>query len=172
LTGVLAVPLAMVALGACGQVTGLSDDFVYDLQEDGGSAAIDAKADTAATGDGAKTDAAMDGPVVTADAATCSPAQAGSTELRLTQFNGSMGCKSCLSDDCCMDVDNCLNTSDCRKALQCRLDCTTLTGTDRHTCFQVCNSNTGGNVTPASYTNGVGACAASKCMPITACAFL
>jgi len=30
---------------------------------------------------------------------------------------------------------------------------------DRHDCFTTCNSNSGGNTTPASYTSGVGACA-------------
>jgi hypothetical protein len=175
LTGVLAMPLGFVVLatcaGACGQVTGLSNDYVYDLQEDGGSATGDAKADTAATADGAMPDAGSDGSVGV-DAATCSAAQAGSTELRLTQFNGSTGCKTCLADDCCMDVDTCLNISECRKAFACRLDCTTMTGTDRHTCFQTCNSNSGGNTTPMSYTIGVGACAVSKCSAATACAFL
>ncbi len=156
---------------ACGQVTGLSNDYVFDLQEDGGgSATADAKADTAATGDGAMTDGATDS-AVGVDAATCSSAQAGNTELRLTQFNGSTACKTCLADDCCMDVDSCLNVSECRRALQCRLDCTTMAGTDRHSCFQTCNSNTGGNTTPMSYTSGVGACAVSKCSAITACAF-
>ena len=33
----LAVPLALVfTTGACGQVTGLSNDYLFDLQEDGG----------------------------------------------------------------------------------------------------------------------------------------
>jgi len=173
LAGVLSMPLAVVVLaagaGACGQVTGLSNDYVFDLQEDGGSATGDAKADGAATADGGKTDAATDAPVGV-DAATCSPAQAANTELRLTQFNGSTGCKSCLSDDCCMDVDSCLNVSDCRKAFECRLDCTTMSGVARHSCFQTCASNTGGNTTPQSYTDGVGACAASKCSATSACA--
>jgi hypothetical protein len=168
----VAVLVLATCAAACGQVTGLSNDYVYDLQEDGGAAsAADAKADSTAAADGAMTDAAADSPVGV-DAAVCSAAQAGNTELRLTQFNGSMGCKTCLADDCCTDVDSCLNVSECRKALSCRLNCTTLSGIDRHTCFQTCASNSGGNTTPMSYTSGVGACAASKCNAGSDCAFL
>lgn len=172
-TCLLAVPLALVVgTGACGQVTGLSNDYVYDLQQDGGgSSSGDAKVDTGAMGDGAKTDAPADAPVGV-DAATCSTAQASNTELRLTQLNGSDACKSCLAADCCNDVDSCLNITECRKALACRLNCTSTTaGTDRHDCYAVCNSNTGGNSTPLSYTSGVGACSASACAATTACAF-
>ena len=176
LTGVLAMPFVMVVLatgaGACGQVTGLSNDFVYDLQEDGGGISADAKADNAANADGAKTDAGADAPVAMGDAATCTSAQAGITEQRLTSINGSTECKTCLSDDCCIDVGACLDISECRKALECRLDCTTMSGVARHSCFQVCDSNSGGNTTPMSYTDGVGACAASKCSASTACSFL
>ncbi len=176
-TGVLAMPVGVLVLaacaGACGQVTGLSNDYVFDLQEDGGGITGDATtaSDTGATADGAKADAATDAPINPVDAATCTSAQAGNTQLRLTQFSGSTACKTCLADDCCMDIDTCLNVSECRRAFQCRLDCTTLSGTDRHSCFNTCNSNTGGNTTPLSYTNGVGACAASKCNAPTACAF-
>jgi hypothetical protein len=176
LTGVLAMPLMVVVLaasaGACGQVTGLSNDYVFDLQEDGGGVTGDAKADTAANADGAKTDGTTDAPVTPVDAATCSSTQAATIEQRLTQFNGSTECKTCLSNDCCTDVDSCLNITECRKAFECRLDCTTMSGTDRHSCFQTCDSNSGGNVTPMSYTSGVGACATSKCSAATACAFL
>jgi hypothetical protein len=167
-TFALAVPLALVVgTGACGQVTGLSNDYLFDLQEDGGAAG-DAKGD-AATTDGPKSDAPSDAPGDTAvDAATCSTGQAGSIELRLMQINGAMACKDCLANDCCTDVDTCLNVQECRRALSCRLDCTTRSGTDKHDCFNTCNSNSGGNSTPPSYTNGVGACAAS-CS--TTCAF-
>lgn len=167
-TFALAVPfVVVVATGGCGQVTGLSNDYLFDLQEDGGPVG-DAAGDGA---DGAKGDGSIDGAVDTgaADAAKCSTAQAGNTTLRLTQLNGAMACKDCLSNDCCTEVDSCLNVQDCRRALTCRLDCTTMTGTDRHDCFNTCNSNSGGNVTPPAYTNGVGACVTS-CS--TTCAFL
>ena len=168
-TFALAVPFVLVVgTGACGQVTGLSNDYLFDLQEDG--AAGDASGDSTAA-DGAKSDAPIDAraDAAMADAAKCSVAQAGNTELRLTQLNGLMACKDCLANDCCTEVDSCLNVNDCKRALTCRLDCTTMTGVDRHDCFNTCNSNSGGNVTPASYTSGVGACVTS-CS--TTCAFL
>ena len=160
-----------VATGACGQVTGLSNDYLFDVQEDGGTA-LDGGGDATTEG-GSRTDAPTDAPVDTgADAATCSFAQAQSTQLRMTQLSGASGCKQCLANDCCTDVDSCLNTSECKRALSCRLDCTTMTGADRHSCFQACSSNSGGNTTPASYTSGVGACATSACAASTACSFL
>ena len=160
----------VVGIGACGQVTGLSNDYLFDLQEDGGTA-LDASGDATAEG-GSKTDAPADAPVDTGpDAATCSFAQAQSTQLRMTQLNGASGCKQCLASDCCTAVDSCLNVSECKRALSCRLDCTTMSGTDRHSCFNACNSNSGGNTTPESYSSGVGACAASACAATTACAF-
>jgi hypothetical protein len=164
----------VTSTGACGQVTGLSNDYLFDLQPDGG-AALDASGEASADG-GPKTDAPTDAPTdvrvdTGVDAATCSLAQAQSTDMRLSQINGADECKQCLANDCCNAVDSCLNVSECRRALSCRLDCTTLTGTDRHSCFNTCNSNTGGNTTPASYTSGVGACAASACAAPTACAF-
>ena len=167
-TFALAVPFVLVVgTGACGQVTGLSNDYLFDLQEDG--AAGDASGDST-TADGAKSDAPVDAAADTADAAKCSVAQATSTQVRLAQINGAMACKSCLASDCCTDVDSCLNVQDCKRAVTCRLDCTTMTGVDRHDCFTTCNSNSGGNTTPASYTSGVGACATSSCS--TTCAFL
>ncbi len=159
-----------LSLAACGQVTGLSNDYVFDLQQDGGGIAPDAK------GDGASgiTDAPVD---VVADVATEAAAEAGKcsasdktmAEEHLSQDTGSMPCKDCLATECCTEVDTCSGTGDCRKALACRLDCTTKAGLDRHTCLQICNSNTGGNTTPTSYTNGVGACAASSCATTATC---
>lgn len=165
----LALPFGLVVgTGACGQVTGLSNDYVYDLQEDGGAAAGDASGD-AATADAPKSDAPTDAPTDTADAAKCSLAQANSTQQRLNQTNGSNACKLCLATACCTDVDSCLNANECKRALSCRLDCTTMTGVDRQDCFTTCNSNSGGNTTPPAYTNGVGACSAAACS--TPCAF-
>ncbi|GAC1545087.1 MAG: hypothetical protein NVS3B10_09250 [Polyangiales bacterium] len=55
LTCVLAMPFALVVgTAACGQVTGLSNDYVYDLKEDGGSTAADALGESTALGDGAQ----------------------------------------------------------------------------------------------------------------------
>lgn len=163
----LVVPLALVfTTGACGQVTGLSNDYLFDLQEDGGG--IDANGDAAASADGSKSDAIADA-AADRPAPKCSVAQAASAEVRMSQMTGLVTCKACLANSCCTDVETCANVSECRRAFACRLDCTTLTGTDRHDCFNAC-TNGGGNATPASWTNGVAACSKSSCDSI--CAFL
>lgn len=165
----LVVPFVLVlTTGACGQVTGLSNDYLFDLQQDGGG--IDANSgDAMASTDGPKGDAITDATADTADAAKCSAAQAASATVRMSQMTGLAACKQCLANDCCTDVETCTNSSECKRAFSCRLDCTTLTGTDRHDCFNAC-MNGGGNPTPASWTNGVAACSKSSCDSI--CAFL
>lgn len=165
----LSVPLLLGGLvltaSACGQVTGLSNDYLFDLTEDGGGG-LDANGDGAPSAD-AKGDA------IAADAADaapkCSTTQVAAATVRMSQMNGLMACKQCLANSCCTDVDTCANASDCKRALSCRLDCTTRTGTDRHDCFNNCSSG-GGNPTPATFTSGVAACSKSSCDSV--CAFL
>jgi hypothetical protein len=159
----LSVPLLLGGLvltaSACGQVTGLSNDYVFDLTEDGGGG-LDANGDGAPSAD-AKGDA------IAADAADaapkCSTTQVVTATARMSQMNGLMACKQCLANSCCTDVDTCANTSDCKRALSCRLDCTTRTNSsDRADCFSTCQ-NGGGNPTPATFTSGVGACTKASC---------
>lgn len=165
-TFALVVPFVLVVgTGACGQVTGLSNDYLFDLQEDGGG--IDASSDATASADGPKADAISDATADTADAARCSATQTASATVRMSQMNGLAACKQCLASDCCTDVETCTSTSDCRRALSCRLDCTTRTGTDRHDCFNSCQ-NGGGNPTPDTFTNGIAACSKSSCDAICA----
>lgn len=145
-----------VALVACGQVTGLSDDYEFDLVDGGSSATPDGGADaTKADGsaDGA-TDAAADA------SKQCTPAQALKTAQKLSSINGSQACKTCLATGCCMDVDTCTNNTDCSHVLDCKLDCTTKQGNQRFECFKGCTVS---GTTPPLYTNGVGACATASC---------
>jgi hypothetical protein len=166
-TATLVVPLLLVlTTGACGQVTGLSNDYLFDLQNDGGG--VDAKGDASASADGPKGDAIADASGDRA-APKCSLAQATSAQVRMSQMNGLMECKDCLANNCCTDVEACASATECRRAFACRLDCTTLTGSDRHDCYNAC-MNGGGNATPASWTSGVDACSKSSCDAI--CAFL
>jgi hypothetical protein len=167
----LAVPLLLfvtATASACGQVTGLSNDYLFDLAEAGGG--LDANGgDGASSADAPKGDAVSD---AAADSTSpkCSATQVAGATARISQMNGLMACKQCLADSCCTDIEMCTNTNECKRALSCRLDCTTLTGTDRHDCFNTCNSNSGGNSTPALFTSGVGACNKSSCD--ATCAFL
>lgn len=142
----LALP-AVLALAACGQVTGLSDDYQYDLVDGGTSP------------EGAADGAATDGPAAADAAKQCTPAQTLSAAKRLNQDNGTQLCKTCLASSCCIDVDTCAANNECSRLLSCKVDCTEKTGADRTQCLKSCNSNS----TSALFNAGVGACAAAAC---------
>ena len=152
------------SMSACGQVTGLSDDYLFDLTD--GGATKDGAADTATADGSSSTDAAAD---VQVDAANkCTVAQANNAAQKLDKYNGSMACKTCLAGSCCTDVEACsVANTDCNHVLSCKLDCTDRTGTERTSCFASCNNS--GAAVPAIYTQGVGMCGAGPCA--TACGF-
>jgi hypothetical protein len=153
--GILALPV-LVAAAACGQVTGLSNDYTYDLE--GGASAADG-----ATGDGATTDgtAGEGGDSGAPDATNkCSQSDSFKAAQRLSQFNGTQVCKTCLASSCCTDVDTCTSNGDCDHVLSCELDCTEKPVGQRSECFKQCTVNGG---KPAVFTNGVLACASGAC---------
>lgn len=154
----LALVLALV-VGACGQVTGLSDDYTYDLE--GGVRAADAASEGAATGDGATGgDGARD---ATADATNkCTATQSAKTTLTLENYNGTAVCKACLATSCCMAVDTCALNTECDKVLGCKLDCTQQPTADRTQCFKSCTTSGNPN---SLYATTVGTCSASGCKP-------
>jgi hypothetical protein len=157
----LTLPFVLAA-AACGQVTGLSDDYVFDLDGSvtpGADSAVDASTRDAPS-DASSSD-------VTDAAKTCSPAQIATAVQQMNAYNGATACKACLASACCSDVGTCSRASDCSRALDCKLDCTSRNFADRQQCFKDC-SNSGSGV-PASFTNGVGACAGSAC--VRECAF-
>jgi hypothetical protein len=160
----LALPFLLAA--ACGQVTGLSGDYLFDLTE-AGTANGDAAGD-AASSDGSLTDARAD--AFEGAAPKCSATQSGLATNQLSTLSGAPACKTCLANACCTDVETCMNTSTCSRALTCRLDCTTKTGIDRTDCFNAC-ANGGSGTTPPLFTNGVGACSGSSCKSMSTCAF-
>jgi hypothetical protein len=148
----LGVSAALVA-GGCGQLTGLSNDYTYDLAEGGdaskGDGAVDGAADAADAADAS-------------DAGKCSTSAANTTEAKLAQAVGSATCKSCLAYSCCTTVDTCVNTQSCKQHLFCVLDCTSIqAANDRASCLSN-NCNNGGGAT-ALFTNGVGQCAGVAC---------
>lgn len=151
----LALATALV-VGACGQVTGLSDDYTYDLE---GGATGDGASDGATTADGAATgDGASD---AARDAANrCTTVQTLKATQTLANYNGTMTCNTCLARSCCTDVDTCSVNQECDKALGCKLDCTQGPASDRTQCFKSCP----GSGSPNSlFTTTVGACSASAC---------
>jgi hypothetical protein len=158
----LVLPFALAALAACGQVTGLSDDFEFDLV-DGGTATVDGGgADGTADAprsDGSTTDGSAGD---AADASNkCSASDTTAATQRLAEYNGTVVCKACLAPACCTDIDVCFHDENCSRVLGCKLDCTTRSGGERSQCFKNCNTSGGG--VPPLYTNGIGACSTSAC---------
>jgi hypothetical protein len=140
----------------CGQLTGLSDDYTFDLTpavEGGSDARTDSPVDASPDGDGS------DG------AAACSTAQVTVAAGRLSSFSGTPTCKACIAESCCNDVSACLGASDCKRYFTCQLACTTQAAGERAKCFNNC----GGGAPPALYTSGIGTCTTTGCP--TACGF-
>lgn len=152
----LALATALV-VGACGQVTGLSDDYTYDLE---GGATADGASEGATTGDGAATgDGASD---AAADATNkCTTAQTVNATKKLQNYNGTVLCKTCLASGCCNDVDTCSNNSDCSRVLSCKLDCTEKQLSERTQCFKACATSGGG--ASSVYQTTVGVCGPTVC---------
>ena len=157
------LPLAALAAAACGQITGLSDDYRFDLVDGGGATPSDGAIFDAAA-DAASVDAAVDARDggASADAANiCTPAETATAAQQLATYRGTRVCKACLAPACCDDVVTCAQSNECSRVLGCKLDCTSRPVADRQQCFDRC-SNVGGGV-PALYTTGMGACAATSC---------
>lgn len=149
---------SLLGLAACGQITGLSDDYLFDLTEGGAAAGGDA------SGDASKSDAPVTGDAG-ADARdgaakACTVTETASASAKLAASQGTAPCKTCLAGKCCRDVVECVDTTDCSRVLVCKLDCTVRSG-DRSNCFRNCN-NTGGGPPPL-FTDGVGACSTASC---------
>jgi hypothetical protein len=150
-----AVALVAVAasLVACAQVTGLSDDYTFNLVTDAGGGT---------DGGDAGKDGATDGGGTEGGAGQCTSAQVGAANTILATLNGTADCKSCLATQCCTDVTTCSSQQDCKSELSCDLDCTTKEANSKQQCFRGCQENG----VPQSYTNGVGKCANQQCKQV------
>jgi hypothetical protein len=150
-----ALVVSLLPAAGCGQMTGLSDDYLFDLAD---GAAADAASDARA-----------DAPDAAGDARDAAP-RCSATEISNAQqamkSNGSAACKSCLATSCCTDVVTCAASNECGRVLACKLACSQSQGADRTSCSRDCTNSGGG--APALYTSGVGACSAT-CQ--TACGF-
>lgn len=163
---ILAVSLgALAGLAACGQVTGLSDDYLFDLTEGGAATGGDASGDASKSDAPGTGDAAADARDATARA--CTVPETTNALQHLQAFGGTALCKTCLAGKCCTDVVECAGKSECGRVLGCKLDCTERSGVDRTNCYKSCNNSNGGP--PMLFTNGVGACSTASCA--SDCAF-
>ena len=114
--------LSTVLVSACGQITGLSDDYTYDLGAPDGAISEGGAVD-ATSGDGSSS-----GDVVTTNdggdsGLRCTDAQRSAALGSMTQMKNDT-CKTCLATRCCTAVQACTaQTSGCRVTLSCHLDC-------------------------------------------------
>ena len=114
--------VALLAAG-CGQITGLSDDYTFDLE--------DAAADGGRDGGG--------------DAATSQDAGPACKSTATNYLNGegtgSAACRTCVGTSCCVTVNACSQSSECRNDLKCVIACSSSDGA-RQSCVAKCEGNT------------------------------
>lgn len=152
----IALPLAFAVL-ACGQVTGLSDDYQFDLVDGGPS-----KADGA--GDATKVDSPVgDSALDVRPANACTPQATAAALAKMS--GGTADCKVCLASLCCADVETCASAAECQKVFSCKLDCTDQ-GDQRAQCLSRCSN---GGPGAQAYASGVGQCGGHSCK--TECGF-
>lgn len=145
----LAVASVIAVVGACAQVTGLSDDYRFDLPADG--------ADAASTEDGG-TEAGRDGS--TGDSGggeRCTKNQQAQTQTTFAQSGGDnvpLQCKSCLGQGCCDDIKKCADNAQCVDSMKCVFGCQQKNGNAKTQCLSSCKN---------AFRDFVGACVASTC---------
>jgi hypothetical protein len=135
-TSLGAALLVLTMVSSCGQVTGLTDDYVYDLDEP----------DAASEGGG---DGAGDG------GGQCSSGDRARALSSIGSAGGqdvSTQCKTCLSESCCSEISACAADDSCDESMKCIFGCQR-TG-NRQQCLSSCG--------PA-FVNTVGACLQTAC---------
>lgn len=110
--GLLSFVLAAVTASGCGQVTGLSDDYTFDLADAAASSSVDA-------GDAGRDASAASDAGAGVDAGACQ----SSAATTLNNQGGTLQCRTCLANGCCNQVEACWSDSTCRNTLRCVLAC-------------------------------------------------
>jgi hypothetical protein len=155
--GIFACAFALVVpLGACGQVTGLSDDYRFDQLADGGSLPDGESGDGQA--DGPKGDAPGTSPTDGAPDAreSCTNPQQAVAQEQLTSAGGELllACRNCLAANCCKSINVCASGNECDNSMKCVFNCQGHQGSAKLQCLNQCS---------AAFENVVGACIASAC---------
>lgn len=144
----LGAALSLLVVGACAQVTGLSDDYRYDLVEAGSDAAV---TDGASRGE-AGTDAGAD----TGSAADrCTAQERAQAQNAIVQANGdnlTATCRTCLATSCCDEIAACAGDPSCEQSMECVFGC--MKSGNRSQCLGNCS-----NV----FATQVGACVQRSC---------
>ena len=139
--GLLAFGFALVVpVGACGQVTGLSDDYRFD-QLEGGSITDGQSADGKTDGT-VGADGSSGGPRdATADAKeSCNTTQTVTAQEDLTNANAEIvsACRNCLAGNCCLTVHHCATSNDCDNSMKCVFGCQGKQGNAKTVCLAQC----------------------------------
>jgi hypothetical protein len=156
---VVGVALSL-AVASCGQLTGLSDDYHYDLEpgsndgggsgEGGGGRPSDA---------GGTTDAKTD-----ARAPTCSAGEVSTANTVMISASGDnvpIACRTCLADECCKQVTTCGENNDCNNAMKCVFGCQK-GGGNKTQCLSTCNVAFQTEVNPCVQASCSSACQLTK----------
>lgn len=137
---------------SCAQVSGLADDYRYDL--------VAAAPTLDATADAGEGDATVRADSSASDArSTCGATERARAATQITSAGGdslSGQCRQCLASNCCAQIGACANNADCEASMKCVFGCQ--------------NQNGGGNAKTQCLANcrtgffpTVGACIQATC---------
>jgi hypothetical protein len=126
--GLFACAFALVVpLGACGQVTGLSEDYRFDQLADGGTLLPDSGQGSAPGTDGGPGDANGGSKLDVAPDAreTCASAARATATTELTNAGAEplSACTTCLATNCCASVGRCATSNVCNDSMKCVYGC-------------------------------------------------
>jgi hypothetical protein len=140
----------LITSASCAQVTGLSDDYRYDLAGDGSTSTTNAEAGAGDAGDGSTSDARLQ----------CSASDRSRAGTEISNAGGdslSGPCRQCLATTCCAPIDTCANNSECQAVMKCTFSCLKENGsaTAKAQCIDNCR--------PGPLFQAVTTCAHASC---------
>jgi hypothetical protein len=153
-------------VSACGMVTGLSDDYRYDLDAssslpsgDGGTSGDGGKLPDGGNGGGPRDGSGPDG------SSQCGVTDRTTAQTDLTVSGGDQIptlCKNCLTGSCCIQIEGCFQNLECKTAMECVFGCQKDNGGgNKAQCLANCHNLQTFNDTVATCARN--ACAAPTC---------
>ena len=133
---------ALATLGACGQITRLSDDYTFTDDAGAGATPSDAAADRVTATDSAVEGGGGDG------GPKCSAQQQSDTAKVLENAGATTSfpptvCQTCLQAQCCTEIVDCSKASggsNCKDQLSCVIKCQEKGVGERAACVNACNA--------------------------------
>ena len=148
---------AVVLVASCAQVTGLSDDYRFDLAPDGSAPADGAPPPDGSTPGDAGRDASRDQcGIVERQRAETALVNAGGERVPLT-------CRTCMTSSCCGRINQCNGDPTCGDSMRCVLGCQrdSGSGSSKQQCLRNCGQ---------AFNQVVLPCVPSFCTgPVAAC---